>query len=67
MAPNVLALPLEEAARRLEEAGFAYEAEVLLPPRDSEEDFAGQKVRKYVVRQRKLSDDRLVLTIVYRQ
>lgn len=67
MAPDVLAWPLAEAARRLEAAGFSYEVEVLLPPRDSEEDFAEAEVRKYVVRQRKLSDDKLVLTIVYRQ
>lgn len=66
-APNVLALPLAEAARRLEAAGFSYEVEVLLPPRDSEECFADQDVRKYVVRQRSLSDDKLVLTVVYRQ
>ena len=66
-APNVLALPLAEAMRRLEAAGFAYEVEVLLPPRDSEEAFANQEVRKYVVRQRNLSDDKLVLTVVYRQ
>lgn len=65
--PNVLALPLAEAARRLEAAGFSYEVEVLLPPRDSEESFAGQDVRKYVVRQHNLSDDKLVLTVVYRQ
>lgn len=65
--PNVLALPLAEAARRLEAAGFSYEVEVLLPPRDREECFADQDVRKYVVRQRSLSDDKLVLTVVYRQ
>ncbi len=66
-APNVLALPLAEAARRLEAAGYSYEVEVLLPPRDSDESFVGQDVRKYVVRQRNLSDDKLVLTVVYRQ
>lgn len=66
-APNVLALPLAEAARRLEAAGYSYEVEVLLPPRDSEESFVGQDVRKYVVRQCNLSDDKLVLTVVYRQ
>lgn len=66
-APNVLALPLAEAERRLEAAGYSYEVEVLLPPRDSEESFAKQDVRKYVVRQRNLSDDKLVLTVVYRQ
>ena len=65
-APIVLALPLAEAARRLENSGFTYEVETLLPPRDSEADYEGQEVRKYVVRQRELSSNRLALTIVYR-
>lgn len=65
-APIVLALPLAEAARRLEKSGFTYEVETLLPPRDSETDYEGQEVRKYVVRQRELSSNRLALTIVYR-
>ncbi len=64
--PNVLALPLEEALRRLEAEGIEYEVKVLLPPRDSEADFIGKEVRKYVVRQDALPDDKLVLTIVYR-
>lgn len=64
--PNVLALPLEEAVQRLEAAGVQYEVKVLLPPRDSEADFEGKEVRKYVVRQQTLPDDRSVLTIVYR-
>lgn len=64
--PNVLALPLDEAIKRLEAAGVAYEVKVLLPPRDSEADFEGKEVRKYVVRQQALPDDKLVLTIVYR-
>ena len=65
-APIVLALPLAEAARRLENSGFTYEVETLFPPRDSEADYEGQEVRKYVVRQRELSANRLALTIVYR-
>ena len=65
-APNVLALNLEEAARRLKEAGFEFTVEVLLPPRDKEEDFAEKSVRKSVVRQRELSCNKLVLTVVYR-
>lgn len=65
-APNVLALSLEEASRRLQEAGFDFEVEALLPPRDKEEDFDGKKVRKYVVRQQALSCNKLVLTVVYR-
>lgn len=65
-APHVLALPLAEAVRRLEEAGYTYEVESLLPPRDSEEAYAEDAVRKYVVRQRELSANRLALTIVYR-
>lgn len=64
--PQVLALPLEEAARILEAAGIGYETQVLLPPRDAEEAFAGRRVRKYVVRQQLLSANKLVLTIVYR-
>lgn len=64
--PNVLALPLEEAVKRLLEAGVEYEVKVLLPPRESEADYEGKEVRKYVVRQQALPDDKLVLTIVYR-
>lgn len=64
--PDVLALPLEEAARRLSESGLQYEVKVLLPPRDSEVAFVGRSVRKYVVRQQRLSDDKYALTIVYR-
>ena len=64
--PNVLALPLEEAMRRLEAAGVECEVKVLLPPRESETDYEGKEVRKYVVRQQVLPDDKLVLTIVYR-
>ncbi|MDO4922344.1 MAG: hypothetical protein Q4E64_11045 [Phascolarctobacterium sp.] len=64
--PNVLALPLEEATRRLTQAGCSFDVELLLPPRGAEEDFAGQAVRKYVVRQQMLSANRLVLTVVYR-
>ncbi|MBO5167764.1 MAG: hypothetical protein J6B49_01545 [Phascolarctobacterium sp.] len=64
--PNVLALPLEEALKRLNEAGVEYEIKVLLPPRESEADYEGKEVRKYVVRQQVLPDDKLVLTIVYR-
>ena len=64
--PNVFALSLDEAVKRLEEAGVAYEVKVLLPPRESEADYEGKEVRKYVVRQQVLPDDKLVLTIVYR-
>ena len=64
--PNVLALPLEEALKRLNETGVEYEIKVLLPPRESEADYEGKEVRKYVVRQQVLPDDKLVLTIVYR-
>ena len=49
--PQVLALPLQEAARRLEAAGCTYEVQLLLPPRASEADFEGREVRRYVVRQ----------------
>ena len=64
--PNVLALSLEEASRRLTEAGYEFTVEVLLPPRDHEEDFQDKPVRKYVVRQQVLSCNKLVLTVVYR-
>lgn len=64
--PQVLALPLKEAARRLEQAGCTYEVQLLLPPRACEEDYSNKAVRKYVVRQRELSANRLALTIVYR-
>ncbi|MGM9583265.1 MAG: hypothetical protein ACI3WU_06080 [Phascolarctobacterium sp.] len=64
--PSVLALSLEEASRRLTEAGLEHEVEVLLPPRDREEDFTGKAVRKYVVRQQALSCNKILLTVVYR-
>ncbi len=63
---NVLALPLEEAAKRLESAGMKFTVQVLLPPRYSKEKFAGKDVRKYVVRQQMLSDNKIALTVVYR-
>lgn len=65
--PNVLALSLDEALKRLEAAGVKdYEVKLLLPPRDSEADFEGKDVRKYVVRQQMLLNDKVALTIVYR-
>lgn len=64
--PQLLALPLEEAVRRLKQAGFDYEVEVLLPPRLAESDFIGKPVRKYVVRQQLLSANKLGLGVVYR-
>ena len=65
-APNVLALSLEEASRRLVAAGYEFTVEVLLPPRDHEEDFQDKPVRKYVVRQQVLSCNKILLTVVYR-
>ncbi len=64
--PNVLALPLEEAERRLAERQIKYEIQPLVPPREDIADYTSRDVRKYVVRQQVLSDDKLVLTIVYR-
>ncbi len=64
--PNVLALPLEEAERILQEKKIQYDVQLTLPPREDESEYALQHVRKYVVRQQVLSDDKLVLTIVYR-
>lgn len=64
--PELLALPLEEAVAKLEAAGYAYSVDLLLPPRQSEDEFAGREIRKYVVRQRKLADNKIALTIVYR-
>lgn len=64
--PNVLALPLEEAERILQEKKIQYDVQLILPPREDESEYALQHVRKYVVRQQVLSDDKLVLTIVYR-
>lgn len=64
--PQVLALPLAEAERRLKEAGCTYEVQSLLPPRAREADFVGLAVRKYVVRQRVLSSNKIALTVVYR-
>lgn len=64
--PNLLALPLEEALNRLVRYDIECEVKTLLPPRDSEVDFLGKVVRKYVVRQQLLSANKLVLTVVYR-
>ena len=66
MAPSVLALKLEEAIKRLEDAGYSCETKSLLPPRDSDDKFAGFFPRKYVVRQQQLSDKSVLLTYVYR-
>lgn len=64
--PNVLALPLEEAERILQEKKIQYDVQMTLPPREDASEYALRHVRKYVVRQQVLSDDKLVLTIVYR-
>lgn len=64
--PNVLALPLEEAECILQEQKIQYDVQLTLPPREDASEYALQHVRKYVVRQQVLSDDKLVLTIVYR-
>lgn len=64
--PNVLALPLEEAEKRLQSSGYTCEIQSLLPPREHAEDYQDPCMRKYVVRQQVLSDDKIVLTIVYR-
>lgn len=66
MVPSVLALKLEEAIVVLENAGFSCETASLLPPRDSDDKFAGLSPRKYVVRQQELSDKTVLLTYVYR-
>lgn len=63
---NVLALPLAEGISRLENCGFTCKCKVLLPPRQSEQDYQFQEVRKYIVRQQKLSDTEVELTIVFR-
>lgn len=63
---DVLALPLEEGLLRLEECGLKCSCKVLLPPRDNLEAFQNQEVRKYIVRQQKLSDTEVELTIVFR-
>lgn len=64
--PNLLALPLDEALKHLSKYDIECEVRTLLPPRDSETDFLGKAVRKYVVRQQLLSANKLVLTVVYR-
>ncbi|MDO4178335.1 MAG: hypothetical protein Q4D21_04005 [Phascolarctobacterium sp.] len=66
MAPSVLALKLDEAISRLEAAGYTCETKSLLPPRDSDDKFAGFHPRKYVVRQQELSNKIVLLTFVYR-
>lgn len=66
MTISVLALKLEEAIRILEGAGYTCKTQSLLPPRDSDDKFAGLEYRKYVVRQQQLSDKTVLLTFVYR-
>lgn len=66
-APEILALPLEEAGRRLAQAGCSWEVQPLLPPRESLAAYTNTAVRKYVVRQQELSANKLVLTVVYRK
>lgn len=65
-APSVLALPLDEALRRLHDSGYQCDINYLLPPREQAADHINSDLRKYVVRQQVLSDDKIVLTIVYR-
>lgn len=62
----MLALPLETALAELSKAGFAVDIKYLLPPRDEETDVIASSVRKYVVRQRELSDHKISLTVVCR-
>ncbi len=64
--PSVLGLQLTEAERRLQKAGISFSVEVTLPPRESSASYDMSQVRQYVVRQQVLSDDKLVLTVVYR-
>lgn len=62
--PQVLALPLEEALRRLRLAGIEPQVEYLVPPREEGKPLP-QEARKFVVRQ-VMSDDKTVLTLVCR-
>ena len=64
--PNVLALLLEEGVKRLENCGLQCTYKVLLPPRESVEDYEGREVRQYIVRQQQLSDTLVELTVVFR-
>lgn len=63
---SVLALPLEEGIARLEACGVKCQIKVLLPPRESLEDYSDKEVRKYIVRQQTLSDNEVELTIAFR-
>ena len=63
---NVLALPLEEGKRRLEACGWQCNCQYLLPPRENLESYQERRVRKYIVRQRQLSDNEVELTIALR-
>jgi len=63
---SVLALPLEEGVKLLEERGMQCQCKILLPPREKAEDYQNREVRKYIVRQQLLSDTQVELTIVFR-
>lgn len=65
--PMVLALPLQTAMARLAEEGFACEVEFVLPPKMREEDFQGRDIRRYVVRQRRLDENKVLLSVVFRE
>ena len=44
--PNVLAFPLEEAERILQEKKIQYDVQLTLPPREDASEYALQHVRK---------------------
>ena len=63
---DVLALPLEEGKKRLEACGLRCHCTYLLPPRETLAAYQERRVRKYIVRQRQLSDNEVELTIALR-
>ena len=62
--PEVLGLPLEEAVPLLEARGWEWTAKYLLTPRQREEAVNIPGCRKYVVRQQRLSENKVALAVI---
>lgn len=64
MAADVMALPWEIAEARLREAGISYTTEIARPTRDF---FPVDEDILYVIRERRLADGKLLLTLAAKQ
>lgn len=64
MAHDVIGRPWEEAKRLLESAGIGFQTEISRPSRDF---FKTDMSCLYVVRERKITDGTLLITLVAKQ